>query len=380
MSAIRRSHRALQIWHASWPSSRVYLFALLIFAASRAVVILGVNLGTVFGQCGDAPFWYEHLMKWDADWYRKIVTNGYFFIDDPGVQSSVNFYPLYPLISYAVKSIFRIDAGLALFLVANAASLVLLLIMTKFVKDELGEQVSLLTISLFFFFPASLFLSAGYSEPLCLMFIVLSLMLLTRRYFFLSAVAAGLSIGAHAKCIGVTPVIVWEMWQRGKQATLLLIARMALCGFVAMSGLFAYMLYLGIKFQHPLAFSSAQRAWHDGTTLFDRILFSATLGPFRDFHLEMGGWFVCALVLTVWSFWYLRFAISLYGLMALAVPYFNLGINISMSRYVIMCIPAFMCLACLWKEKPWLTRPLIGIFAALLLQDATLFSQCRWAG
>jgi hypothetical protein len=318
-------------------------------------------------------------MKWDAAWYLKIVTAGYSYTDSATVQSSVAFYPLYPLVSYVVKSVFRIDADLALFVVANVASAGLLLLMTKFVKDELGERVSLLTVAFFFFFPSSLFLSAGYSESLCLLLMILSFVLMARRNFILAALVGGLSVATHTKTIGIVPVIIWETWRQSERPFLNSLARVAFCGFLAIAGLLVYMLYLGLVFHHPLAFVTAHRAW-EGGTLVGRFIFSATLGPFRHFHVTTGGWFLCALALTIWSFRRLRFALSLYGVIALAVPYFSLGITDSMNRFVLMCLPAFMFLGWLCRERPWLTNALIGIFAALLLRNAALFSQCYWVG
>ena len=43
----------------------------------------------------------------------------------------------------------------------------------------------------------------------------------------------------------------------------------------------------------------------------DRLVFAATLGPFRHFNWCSGSWFVCFLLLTIWSFRYLRLPISL---------------------------------------------------------------------
>jgi hypothetical protein len=103
-----------------------------------------------------------------------------------------------------------------------------------------------------------------------------------------------------------------------------------------------------------------------------------TLGGFRDANLWAAGWFLCFLALTTWSFWRLRFALSLYALGALAVPYLTLGITDSMSRYVLVCFPAFMCMGILGKGRPWLVIAIIGIFAALLLQTAAMFSQWYW--
>jgi hypothetical protein len=133
-----------------WRAYDVYLSAMLIFAASRLVVILGVDFGKLLVHPGlwDAgPAWYHRLLRWDSGWYEEIVSTGYRY--STSVKSPTVFYPLYPLVSYAVKSLFGINSFEALLLVANTASLVAVFLMTKFVRDELGDEIALLSLAFF---------------------------------------------------------------------------------------------------------------------------------------------------------------------------------------------------------------------------------------
>ena len=240
-----------------WRAYEVYLSALIIFAASRAVVVAGINLGKSTLRPADIVrtldpatlqadnIWYYRLLHWDSHWYHAIVRDGYQYGGDLSVPSSVAFFPLYPLFAYAVKSLLRIDTNLALLIVANVAALAAALLFTKFVKDELGDRVALLSLGSLCFFPSSLFLSAGYSESLCLAFVLLSFILLRREKFVLAAVMAGLASGTRSTGIVVMPVILWEMWQRNALPWPHLLPRMALCGFLAASGLLAYMAFVG---------------------------------------------------------------------------------------------------------------------------------------
>src|SRR5262249_39515478 len=153
-----------------------------------------------------------------------------------------------------------------------------------------------------------------------------SLILLSREKFFLAATMAGLALGARAVGIAMLPVVLVEVWRRNKLPTRYLVPKLAACGILAASGLFGFMLYLGIKFGHPLAFITAQEHWH-GKPLSDRFMSAALLAPFRHLSLKTAGWLLCALALTIWSFWRLRLALSLYGLGTLIVPYLTLGIT-----------------------------------------------------
>jgi hypothetical protein len=368
-----------------WRAYDVYLSALLIFAASRLVVVVGINLGKLLVRVPDpmkwdaGPAWYDRLLRWDTGWYASIVADGYRYSDDGSIPSSTVFYPLYPLAAYAVKSLFGVDHFMALLLVANVASLIVALLLTKFVRDELGDEIALWSLAFFCFFPSALFLSAGYSEALFLLFVLLSFILLVRQKFALAAALAGLSLATRSIGIVMIPVILWEMGHRSVLPWSRLLPRMAVCGALAASGLLAYLAYLGIEFGHPLAFATGQAAWHGGSFL-DRFVSGLTLASFRHTNLRIAGWFVCFVILTIWSFGRLRSAVSLYGLGALALPYFTLGITDSMNRFVLVCFPALVCLGILCRGRPWLGNALVGIFAALLLQTAALFSQWYWVG
>jgi len=163
------------------------------------------------------PAWYHRLLRWDAGWYASIVRDGYRYSDDASVPGSTVFYPFYPLVSSAVKSLLGIDQYVALLLVANVASVAAVLLLTKFVAEESGDEIALLSLALFSFFPSSLFLSAGYTESLFLIFIVLGLVLLPRKQFVLTAVSAGLSLGTRPTGIVMIPVILPEMCRQTPQ-------------------------------------------------------------------------------------------------------------------------------------------------------------------
>jgi Gpi18-like mannosyltransferase len=361
----------------------IYLSALMIFAASRLVVIFGINFGRLLVVIPDpnrtdaGPAWYYRLLRWDSEWYAIIVSQGYRYSNDPSVEGPTVFYPLYQLVTYVIKSLFGIDHFVALLLVANFASLVVALLMTKFVRDELGDEIALLSLAFFCFFPSSLFLSAGYTESLYLLFVLLSFILMSRQKFAAAAAMAGLSLGTRSVGIVMIPIILREMARVNVLPWPRLLPKMALCGILAASGLLVYMAYLGIKFGHPLAFVTVQASWHDGTFL-DRFVSAVTLAGFRDQNLWPAGWFLCFLALSIWSFWFLRFAVSVYAVGTLAIPYLTLGITDSMSRYVMVCFPAFMCMGILCKGRPWLVITIIGILAALLLQTTAMFSQWHW--
>ncbi len=368
-----------------WRGWTVYLAALLIFAASRLVVVVGVLFGKGLagtphpGQWEAGSAWYYRLLRWDSGWYASIARDGYHLSADPGSPSSTVFYPLYPLAAAAIKTLFGIDAYLALLIVANGAAFLVALLLTKLVKDAFGPETALLALAFFSFFPYSLFLSAGYTESLFLVFALLSLLALTRQRVVLAAAFAGLAFATRPTGIVLIPVILWEMRRQSSLPWSRLLPKMVLSTILAASGLLLYMAYLGIRFGQPLAFATGQDAWQGGT-LAARFVAAFTFGAFGKADLPSALLFLSFLGLSGWSFRCLPRPLALYGLGTLLLPYFTLGVTSSIGRFALLCFPAAVVAALLTRGRPWLANLLIGVSGALLLVATAAFSHWSWVG
>lgn len=358
----------------------VYLAALAIFGASRAVVIAGVKFGALLVRDPDprkwdaGPEWYHRLLRFDSGFYADIAKHGYHYNADPSVMSSTAFYPLYPLAARAITSATGIGEGVALLLVANVAAAIAVLLMTKLIKDETDAETALWSVALLMFFPTAFFFSAGYTESLCLVFVLLSLLALRDEKFLLASLAAGLAVGTRSIGIALAPIILLEIVRHRASPWPQTILKMAICGLLATSGLIAFIGYLGVTIGHPLAFVQSQSAWHGGT-LVERFLDAVSLTQLRH-----GGWFLIFMPLAIYSVWRLRLDLSLYALGVLLVPYLTLGITHSMNRYVLMCFPVFVILALLCKSRPIIGTIIIAISSAYLLEQTARFSQWYWVG
>jgi Gpi18-like mannosyltransferase len=82
------------------------------------------------------------------------------------------FYPLYPMFARGLAAIGGLTPADALLLVSNAAGLLAIVALFKLVREEFGDQLALTTTALLSFFPTSVLLSAGYTEPLELLLVV----------------------------------------------------------------------------------------------------------------------------------------------------------------------------------------------------------------
>ncbi len=361
---------------------------------SRLVVGLAVVFGGIFVPLGDDTFragenWYYRLLRWDSEWYHIIATQGYVFDGDVAVRQTVAFYPLFPLLARGVAGLTGLDVADAMLLVANAAALAAILLLFRLVRGEYGDPVALLAIALISFFPASVFLSAGYTEPLVLLWMVGFFLALARQRFVWAAVLAGLAVGTRSSGIVLLPVLWWELWRhRGIAQFFRDIVPLTL---LATSGLWLYMIYLGHAFGRPLAFSEAQMAFHGGTTMATRLVAALTLQPFLKLDLAdlrpsgLDQWFVLIALLLIVRVWFrMSTAMAMFATGVLLLPYLTLsggpaGLT-SMARFNVVSFPLFVAAAELGARAQWLATALVGLLGGLLFMHAALFSQWQWAG
>ncbi len=371
-----------------------YCWVLLIFACSRLVVALGLAFSEKYvpssiERWSAGPLWYHQLLQWDSEWYFRIVTEGYQYNGDPTIQQSIVFYPLFPMLARGLATIGGLTPADALLLVSNTAGLLAIVILFKLVREEFGDQIALVTTALVSFFPASVLLSAGYTEPLALLLIVSFFLALKRRYYFSAALLAGLTIATRSTGIVLLPVLVWEMWRNRDQKPFL--PALLPCVVLATSGLWLFMIYLWSAFGSPFAFADGQVAFHEGTTLATRLVAALKLEPFARMMLNdwnpwgQASWFTLLFIVLIVVGWSrLPSSWTLFAIAVLLLPYLTLSGGpagfVSMSRFNLVSFPLFVILADLVSRAKWLLVGLIGLFGASLFMNTALFARRIWIG
>ena len=371
-----------------------YCWAILIFSCSRLVVALGL----VFSQkyltnsieyWSAGPLWYHQLLQWDSEWYFKIVKDGYQYNGDPTVQQNIVFYPLFPMLARGLATIGGLAPADAMLLVSNVAGLLAIIMLFKLVREECGDQLALATIALLGFFPASVVLSAGYTEPLALLLIVSFFLALKQKYYLSAALLAGLAIATRSTGIVLLPVLLWEIWRNRDKKPFL--PALLPCVLLATSGIWLFMIYLWSAFGTPFAFADGQMAFHEGTTLTTRLVAALKLEPFTRMMLNdwnpwgQASWFTLLfIVLLVLGWSRLRSSWTLFAMAVLLLPYLTLSGGpagfVSMSRFNLVSFPLFVVLADLGLRAKWLLAGAIGLFGASLFMNTALFARRIWIG
>jgi hypothetical protein len=378
------------------PQSYVaYLAALAIYLCSRLVVFLGVVFGKTYIALGNDTWlggeqWYHRLLRWDSQWYKIIASEGYTYNGDPTQTQTVVFFPLYPALCRLISEILRIDLIDSMLLVANLVAMAAALLLFKLVRERFDDRTALATVALISFFPASIFLSAGYTESLALLLMVAFFLAVARGRLLAAAMLAGLAVATRSSGIVLLPVLLWELW-RARPPRRFLIEAVPL-SIIATSGLWLYIIYLGIAFHHPMAFADGQAAFHENTTMSARLLSALTLEPFGKINLTdfspagLDQWFTLIFIALIVGSWFagISCGMTFFAAMLLALPYLTLcggpaGFT-SMTRFNIVSFPLFLVMARVAERWRWAVPGIVGIFGGLLLMYAALFAQWQWIG
>jgi len=152
----------------------------------------------------------ERWMRWDASWYREIVRHGYRYY--PGVQSSVAYFPAYPLAIAAVAWAFPSIAAAGVFVtVASAVGASLLFYRWCVARMSPSHAITALVVLLVF--PYSWYLyGAVYADAFFLLVVLTAFVLAERDHLWLAGLAGFVATASRptgiAVAIGLVLVVV----------------------------------------------------------------------------------------------------------------------------------------------------------------------------
>lgn len=253
------------------------LSRLVVWAAGlAAIALVGVNAATVsYNDPGfvTQPFHsvvLNHLFaptaRWDSAWYLQIAQHGYFSF------ASSNFFPLYPLL-ISLLALLVGSPLIAGVLISGVCMIAGLSLLYRLAQLDLDEPAAKLTIALLALFPASLFLSAVYTESLFLLLSVAAFYAARRERWALAGLCGGLASAARSNGVLVLlPLALLYLYgPRSVAATALpgawwrpryRLERSAAWLLLVPVGLLAYMAYMAATRGMLWApFDASQRIW-----------------------------------------------------------------------------------------------------------------------
>jgi hypothetical protein len=227
----------------------------------------------------------------DSWQYLDIAERGYYLEPGPGGYGTVACFPLYPILIRAAAFALGgqvLIAGLAVSWLATWASLVLLFRMAFFWRDMQTARLATLALVCF---PSAFFLTTIFPQSLFLALSLAALLAADRGRFLVAGTFAALAGATRAEGVVLIPALAIAFWPHRKMPHLV----QATGGLMlAPLGLIAYMTFLWVRFDDPLAFMGIHRQF--GRELSNPVL--TLLRPLRD-HLFNIRHFLTYLV-TAW--------------------------------------------------------------------------------
>jgi hypothetical protein len=234
---------------------------LVCFLAGTSIVHLGVAFGREFVR--PAPPYSEStashlqsLINWDGAYYRDIAAFGPSYT--PQQQSTVHFFPFYPLVGWCAKTALGLSAESALVLTSHVCLAAALFLFGYYVDVRVGPTETtarlgaLLAIA---FIPSGFFFRMAYAESLFLLLVISQLYLIERRASPLAvAVVAGLASATRPVGLALLgPLLLYLARTASSRKALL--TQICILVPIGVGGLLVFMVYCFVNFDDPLVFA-----------------------------------------------------------------------------------------------------------------------------
>lgn len=323
----------------------------------------------------------EGWVRWDAGWYLLIAQKGYSYV--PGSQSSVAFFPAYPLALKVVAGLIG-STFLAGMVVTWASGLGVAVLFWHWCRARLETRAAQAALVLLLVFPYAWFLHLSiYADALFILSVLASFTLLDHDHPVLAGMAAAVATGARPIGIAVVVGLAVRALERRGALRLPTTGRLRLPNgihldrvrpadagvLLSLAGLGAWCTYLWVRFGDPLAFAAVQAApgWEQaaGPRTWLKVAFVGELlhGPrmvalrlLVQALLTLAALLLVPLVARRFGWGYAAFTLAVIALPAISTKDFQ-----GMGRYLLAAFPCFALAGELLAARP---RLRVGVVAA----------------
>jgi hypothetical protein len=391
------------------------MWAVVFVALFLAVWIGARGPFATYGGVDEAPYpgsgLFSGWFRFDGNWYAQISTSGYWFAGSER-QSAVAVFPAYPGVLWGLHSVTTVSVKLLGSLVTIACGLGALLAIFKWFRDHVTDRVARVALVTLLVYPYVFYLfGAVYGDALFLLAAVGAFLLLERDHTILAGLAGAVATATRpvgiALIIGLVAVALWRRHvieageSRWRPRVLWRRLRPADAGvLLSLGGLVGYMIYLGIRFGHPLAFDDVQSApgWDQGSgprtwfkiTWFQQIknlprwfwdwLQNGDTATFEKVQYAvtviLQGLFVLGFLFLAWQVWKkFGWGYGIYCFSMLAIALVGTKDFQGTGRYLLALFPCFLVLGGYLVDRPLLRRTWWSISAIALLAGAFAFGR-----
>lgn len=368
-------------------------FAIGVYLGTRALLLV---VALVNGTLRHHAFTHE-LAQWDGLWYRMLADHGY-PTHVTHMQSTLGFFPLYPLLVWAVSHAFVVPVAhyeilsttIAGVIVSGIGGVITTVLVQRLAAGWWGERTGRKAVLIFCLFPGSVVFSMVYAEGVMLALVAGCILALQKRRWVLAGALAAFATATEPEAIVLVVVCVVsalvELRRRGLNGVKALVAPA-----LSVVGVGAFGAFLWIWAGSPFASLIAQRdGWSEKTNVFalgdlanalaGEMSFSHFNHPTINLNLVVG--LVGAIALIVM----LVLVVRNYREMSVEAIVWTLGISWlamtseytpPMPRLVITAFPAVVVLARYvhgkwWTALLWVNGVLLVGLSALTFVGTTL--------
>lgn len=291
----------------------------------------------------------EGLLTWDGTWYRDLARGGYASTADEGLR----FFPLFPLLGRVLSLGATSAMGPMLVVIANAASLVLLVFVRRLVLTE-GRPLSVANraVWLMAVFPSAFVLVWGYAEGLMLAAAVGGLLAARKHLWWWAALAGAVAAGSRPLGVALALPVAIELARAWRPSS----TRERAAGLVAVGvpiAVFgAYLGWVRAEYGDALLPFRVQDQLRGTINPLSRVWegLGQVVGPDRfgdGLHVPFALAFVGLLVLT-FRFWPVSYGAYATVVLVAALSADNLN---SLERYGLNAFPLVLTLAVLTRDE-----------------------------
>jgi Gpi18-like mannosyltransferase len=327
----------------------------------------------------DPPYY-----RWDAGWYTEISQKGYSF--SPDRQSSVAFWPLYPMAIHAAHRITSLSPGRAAYDLSIVFAFLATIAIYGLVRLDWPEKTSRYIIALILFWPASYFLIAVYPESLFILLAALSLYMGRKKKWLWAGIFSALLALTKPYGVFMVPTLLAEYFLvSGKDWRIFFKKWDWSPLLLPLVSVFSFMYFNFAKFGNAVAFLQTEKNWGRGygnfalTLVWEAREFLVPPSKLLDGSHSQYAIYLVSFFFSLWAFYIswkkVRRTYLIFPFLIL-LSAITSGTLTSWSRYMLLGFPILLGPAVWLSEKKYLRYPYLAISLFFLLFIAHLFVRC----
>lgn len=328
--------------------------------------------------------WLDIWARWDSGFYLKIIEEGYFY--QVGVQSSVAFFPVYPLFASLLNTLLD-NSVLSAVIVSHICLFFALIYLYRLTEFEFDSAAAARAVFYIASFPTAFFFSAVYTESTFILFAIATMYYARTRQWGWAAVMGIMACATRIVgfVLGFSLILEWmrslgwqwtqihraEMWKKTVRNGLAEWYNLVFIGMLAL-GVLSYMLFLYQNFGDPIAFWTVQSAWGRKESGVIAVIGGDLWKILNQDWIAGKIWWHVAVDISAFIFVIiagfkvlrrLGASYAIFAFLSILIPA-NSGSG-SLVRYALVIFPVFMMLGW-WGQRPWLDRLISTLFCVFL--------------